>query len=92
MQKARRMFHASLLYLPVFMSGLLLHRLSDNEQTMEEDSFERMLDGRAQEEDGYIARKNNTGYSKGVAQGRPPVAYASVAPFPFLPVPLYADS
>lgn len=91
MQKARRMFHASLLYLPVFMSGLLLHRISDNEQTIEEDSSERMSDGLVQE-DRYIGRKNKTEHSRGIAQGRPPVAYASVAPFPFLPVPLYADS
>ncbi|KAA0049085.1 hypothetical protein IC582_012393 [Cucumis melo] len=91
MQKARRMFHASLLYLPIFMSGLLFHRLSDNEQTMEADSSERMLDGLVQE-DRYIAQKNKTEHSRGVAQSRPPVAYASIAPFPFLPVPVYADS
>ena len=91
MQKARRMFHASLLYLPVFMSGLLFHRLSDNEQTMEEDSSETMLDGLIQE-DRSIAQKNKTEHRRGFAQGRPPVAYASVAPFPFLPVPVYADS
>ncbi|KAG7028706.1 Protoheme IX farnesyltransferase, mitochondrial, partial [Cucurbita argyrosperma subsp. argyrosperma] len=92
MQKARRMFHASLLYLPVFMSGLLFHRLSDNEQTMKEDSSKRMLDDLVQE-DKYTAEKIETEHSRGVAQGRrPPVAYASVAPFPFLPVPVYADS
>ncbi|CAN0900440.1 Protoheme IX farnesyltransferase, mitochondrial [Linum grandiflorum] len=51
MEKAKRMFYASLLYLPIFMTGILLHR--------------------------------NT---------RPPVAYASVAPFPFLPAPSYAPS
>ena len=32
MVKAKRMFHASLLYLPVFMSGLLFHRLCDDQQ------------------------------------------------------------
>ena len=73
------------------MSGLLFHRLSDNEQTMEADSSERMLDGLVQE-DRYIAQKNKTEHSRGVAQSRPPVAYASIAPFPFLPVPVYADS
>lgn len=93
MQKARRMFHASLLYLPVFMSGLLFHRLNDNEheQTMEEDSSGRLLDGLIQE-DRYIAQKTKMEHSRGVAQSWPPVAYASAAPFPFLPVPLYADS
>ena len=91
MQKARRMFHASLLYLPVFMSGLLFHRLSDNEQMTKEDSSKRMLDDLVQE-DKYTAEKIETEH-RGVAQGRrPPVAYASVAPFPFLPVPVYADS
>lgn len=64
MQKARRMFHASLLYLPVFMSGLLFHRLNDNEheQTMEEDSSGRLLDGLIQE-DRYIAQKTKMEHS-----------------------------
>ena len=73
------------------MSGLLFHRLSDNEQTMEEDSSERMLDGLVQE-DRYTAQENKTEQRQSVAQSRPPVAYASIAPFPFLPVPVYADS
>ncbi|KAJ4892313.1 Protoheme IX farnesyltransferase [Raphanus sativus] len=30
MEKARKMFHASLLFLPVFMSGLLIHPVYDD--------------------------------------------------------------
>ncbi|CAN1314609.1 Protoheme IX farnesyltransferase, mitochondrial [Linum perenne] len=51
MEKAKRMFYGSLLYLPIFMAG--------------------------------------RSYGKTV---RPPVAYASVAPFPFLPAPSYVSS
>ncbi|XP_030459013.1 protoheme IX farnesyltransferase, mitochondrial [Syzygium oleosum] len=89
MQKARRMFHASLLYLPVFMSGLLFHRVSDNHQDLSESrslkynelssSLETPL-----EENGSSKRKKSAR-----TQARPPVAYASYAPFPFLPAPSY---
>ncbi|VFQ79549.1 unnamed protein product [Cuscuta campestris] len=80
---ARRMFHASLLYLPVFMSGLLLHRASNNNEqhvTVKNKMDTEALMGQKRE-------KCLLG-----ADSRPPVAYASIAPFPFLPVPLYAES
>lgn len=89
MHKARRMFYASLLYLPVFMSGILFHRLADNDQHCTTDG---KLDSTAElvssaQESRNVDRKKNKG-----TQGRPPVAYASVAPFPFLPAPSYAAS
>lgn len=81
MQKARKMFHASLLFLPVFMSGLLLHRVSnDNQQQLVEE--EAGLSNSASGEVKTPRRK------KRVAS-QPPVAYASVAPFPFLPAPSF---
>ncbi|KAI3430131.1 Heme O synthase [Psidium guajava] len=91
MQKARRMFHASLLYLPVFMSGLLFHRLSDDHLDLSEsNSLEyNQLSSSPQtmlEEDSSSSRKRIAART----QARPPVAYASYAPFPFLPAPSYA--
>ncbi|XP_059433893.1 protoheme IX farnesyltransferase, mitochondrial [Corylus avellana] len=93
-QKARRMFHASLLYLPVFMSGLLLHRLPDNQQCVQEDNSERIIEPSSSfvtlaEESENDDQKNTVMRSTVGNQARPPVAYASVAPFPFLPAPLY---
>lgn len=93
-QKARRMFHASLLYLPVFMSGLLLHRLPDNQQCVQEESSEWIVEpssslGTLAEESENDDWKNTAMRSTAGKQARPPVAYASVAPFPFLPAPLY---
>ncbi|TYI66441.1 hypothetical protein E1A91_D09G224100v1 [Gossypium mustelinum] len=93
-QKARRMFYASLLYLPVFMSGLLFHRLSDNPQCLAENpnriielpSFPEVVT-ESEEDD----QKKKVRYVTAVPQGRAPVAYASIAPFPFLPVPSYVD-
>lgn len=84
-QKARRMFHASLLYLPVFMSGILFHRISDNQQCHAEESSESIVELSMFSEDGNVIQKDK------LKQHRPPVSYASVAPFPFLPVPSYAS-
>ncbi|XP_018840344.1 protoheme IX farnesyltransferase, mitochondrial-like [Juglans regia] len=94
-QKARKMFHASLLYLPVFMSGLLLHRLPDNQQLVQEDNSMEVVElssslGTLAEESENLDQRNHEMGSTGGKQARPPVAYASVAPFPFLPAPLYA--
>jgi protoheme IX farnesyltransferase len=90
-KNARRMFHASLLYLPVFMSGLMFHRLSENPNPKflkdpvkldpVKDSSESLI-----QEPATIQRK------KKARQPRPPVAFASVAPFPFLPAPTYVSS
>ncbi|XP_073002318.1 protoheme IX farnesyltransferase, mitochondrial [Typha latifolia] len=94
-KNARRMFHASLLYLPVFMFGLLLHRLP-NEQlehiTTQPNKMNGVLDDSELYEDEH-PRSSDQGNKKSPAcvQTRPPVAYASVAPFPFLPVPLYVS-
>ncbi|XP_020244290.1 protoheme IX farnesyltransferase, mitochondrial-like isoform X2 [Asparagus officinalis] len=88
-KNARRMFHASLLYLPVFMAGFLLHRLPKVE------ADEELLVSETQE---FISDKTHKSSSwrrelknGDQSQVRPPVAFASVAPFPFLPAPLYVS-
>nr|VDD16121.1 unnamed protein product [Brassica rapa] len=79
MEKARKMFHASLLFLPVFMSGLLIHRVYDEDkQPLLEAAG---LSNSASSEVKTQRRK------KRAAQA--PVAYASAAPFPFLPAPSF---
>ncbi|KAL0380001.1 UNVERIFIED_CONTAM: Protoheme IX farnesyltransferase, mitochondrial [Sesamum angustifolium] len=94
---ARRMFHASLLYLPVFMSGLLVHRLSDSEQSATVDNRDQLNDLSSSSEtivgltENAIPRKNRRPALVGT-QAQSPVAYASVAPFPFLPAPSYVSS
>ncbi|KAK3224699.1 hypothetical protein Dsin_004561 [Dipteronia sinensis] len=96
-QKARKMFHASLLYLPVFMSGLMVHRLTtDNQQCLVEDNTKRIVELSSSSEtiaegSGNYKRKSVRHSTVG-RHGRPPVAYASVAPFPFLPAPSYATT
>ncbi|TQE06270.1 hypothetical protein C1H46_008119 [Malus baccata] len=88
--KARKMFHASLLYLPVFMSGILFHRIVDNQQCLTEENFESSVELSLPLQDGNVNRKNRLRNSTDGTQVRPPVSYASIAPFPFLPVPSYA--
>ncbi|KAJ7979157.1 protoheme IX farnesyltransferase, mitochondrial-like [Quillaja saponaria] len=94
-EKARRMFHASLLYLPVFMSGLLIHRQSDNEQSIMVEETKSSVDLSACTEtllqkNENINQQNKAKHFTVSSQTRPPVSYASVAPFPFLPAPSYA--
>lgn len=92
-QNARRMFYASLLYLPVFMSGFLLHRITDNEQVLLDKSNivdEPFSSSELMQESEDASRKNKAKRSSNGPQARPPVAYASAAPFPFLPAPSYA--
>ncbi|KAL4181558.1 hypothetical protein AMTRI_Chr12g271750 [Amborella trichopoda] len=93
-KNARRMFHASLLYLPIFMAGLLLHRLpnTQNENRIVDNAVlaelsstgAKMLANKTNNKNQIKLRKSSQSGS-----ARPPVAYASVAPFPFLPAPLY---
>ena len=91
-QKARRMFYASLLYLPVFMSGLLLHRRSDDNQCLENNP-ERIIELSSSSQDviesGEDDQKRKIRNFTAGPQACPPIAFASVAPFPFLPAPSY---
>ncbi|PIN12597.1 Heme A farnesyltransferase [Handroanthus impetiginosus] len=90
-KSARRMFHASLLYLPVFMGGLLVHRLSDNEQSLTSENSDQLLNLSIELKENATPPKNRRPALLS-AQAQPPVAYASVAPFPFLPAPSYVSS
>jgi protoheme IX farnesyltransferase len=89
-ERARRMFHASLLYLPVFMAGLLIHRRTDNQQFLEVNG-KIFVKSSSSAETSEIDDKNGNQKIKGrhMNRARPPVAYASIAPFPFLPAPSY---
>ncbi|KAL6493420.1 Protoheme IX farnesyltransferase, mitochondrial [Orobanche gracilis] len=91
-KNARRMFHASLLYLPVFMGGLLLHRLPLDTEQSHTDLF---VDLSSSPECGLEQQTiplENKRPAFGGAYARPPVAYASAAPYPFLPAPSYMSS
>ncbi|KAK4780970.1 hypothetical protein SAY87_017076 [Trapa incisa] len=93
MQKARKMFYASLLYLPVFMSGILFHRISDDQQHLDVNNshkFPEILSHSGTSvDDNDDHTEVRTRQINGGPQRRPPVAYASYAPFPFLPAPSY---
>lgn len=89
---ARRMFHASLLYLPVFMCGLILHRLPNEEKETILVGSDRLLLLEDQTVDEEISNRSNRRGDSTDIRVRPPVAYASIAPFPFLPAPVYVPS
>lgn len=84
-KNAKRMFLASLVYLPVFMSGLMFHRLYNNWQATQTVPSSRFM-----QESDYADNEKQLRKTSSSKQGRPPVAYASVAPFPFLPAPSYS--
>lgn len=92
-KNARRMFHASLLYLPVFMGGLLVHRRSsDNEQSLAVENSNQLSDFSSSSSiDGELTESSTPQKNRRPVLSRPPVAYASVAPFPFLPAPYVSN-
>lgn len=72
------------------MAGLLIHRQTDDQQFLEVNA-EGLVKSSSSVESSDIEDKNGDQKIKG-RQGnraRPPVAYASCAPFPFLPAPSY---
>ena len=92
-KSARRMFHGSLLYLPALMGGFILHRLPNEQKEHNIHQTSEMagvLHG-AKLRDEERARQKQEDRKHSRAQSRAPVAYASVAPFPFLPVPVYVS-
>lgn len=89
------MFHASLLYLPVFMSGLIVHRVTDNQQGLVQDNSEKTVElssssGTLEQENENVKSQNKARWPAAGSPAKSPVAYASVAPFPFLPAPIYS--
>ena len=87
---ARRVFRASLLHLPLFMAALIWHRIP---QTEEQRSTQRIV---AQFRLGMAtsaALPASRGLEEAICHGRAEqksgiLGALSVAPFPFLPVPL----
>jgi protoheme IX farnesyltransferase len=89
------MFHGSLLYLPALMAGLILHRLPNEqkEQNIHQTSeMAGVLHGSELQDEERARQKREDQKKHSRVQSRPPVAYASVAPFPFLPVPVYVST
>jgi len=80
------MFYGSLLY-SAFMAELLLHRLPNEKahNLAEKSEFDGVLYG-ADVQDKEQKRQDR---KPSRVQSRTPVAYASVPPFSFLPVPIY---
>ncbi|XP_047967020.1 protoheme IX farnesyltransferase, mitochondrial-like [Salvia hispanica] len=91
-KNARRMFHASLLYLPVFMGGLLVHRRYDRELSLAVENSNQLAESTLSSSlDGELTESSSPRKNRRPAPSRAPVAYASVAPFPFLPAPYVSD-
>ncbi|KAH8934113.1 hypothetical protein BDL97_18G066600 [Sphagnum fallax] len=92
-QTARKLFFASLLYLPVFMTAMICHRIPSPIQKNKE-LLEKSQQGLQVTQIGgesplpirdSIERKKP--YYGGHMPVRPPIAFLSAAPFPFLPPP-----
>lgn len=87
--RARKLFRASLVYLPLLLAGMLIHRRPNehpNKASLENLANEDLTTGHIfeviQEEKMPSRRKPS----------QPPAASFSVAPFPFLPVPDFRSS
>ncbi|KAI5072660.1 hypothetical protein GOP47_0012766 [Adiantum capillus-veneris] len=83
---AKKLFRTSLLYLPFLLTAMIAHRLpnEDTKEVFNENRTRDVLDADiAFEERGEDQAKQFS---------QPPVAYFSVAPFPFLPVPDFRSS
>ncbi|XP_024525255.1 protoheme IX farnesyltransferase, mitochondrial [Selaginella moellendorffii] len=99
LQRARHMFRASLLYLPALMFAMLLHRVPNSNTAKEsldntapsgnETSLEVVNDALLETSGSEMLEKKKSKRSNPEDYTRPPIAYASAAPFPFLPVPYF---
>lgn len=83
-ERARKLFRTSLLYLPVLLTAMLVHRLpnKDKNEALNESCV-------SDESHAGIVLDEET---EGKRLSQPPVAFFSVAPFPFLPVPDISSS
>jgi len=72
------------------MAGLLIHRRTDNQHFLEVNA-EGFMKSSSSVENSEMDDNNGNQKIKGRqgTRARPPVAYASIAPFPFLPAPSY---
>lgn len=76
------------------MSGLLFHRLSEDQQCLADNPV-RIVEHSPSSEDLIVSedyQKKKARHLTSGPQASAPVAYASIAPFPFLPVPSYVDA
>ena len=79
---ARRLFRASLLYLPLFMAGMALHRIPQTEERRNSQHVMLRLGPSSQH-----GLAGGAPVEPAISRG-PMLGALSVAPFPFLPVPL----
>ncbi|CAL8460686.1 g217 [Coccomyxa elongata] len=79
---ARRLFRASLLHLPLFMVGMALHRIPQTEERRNSQHVMLRLGSSSQH-----ALAGGAPAEAAISRG-PMLGAISVAPFPFLPVPL----
>ncbi|MCO5552665.1 hypothetical protein L7F22_006181 [Adiantum nelumboides] len=86
---AKKLFRASLLYLPIFLTAMLVHRLpnKDTNEVFNESYVTDVLDA-----DHALEESMEKKPSQRKEFPQPPVASFSVAPFPFLPVPDFRSS
>ncbi|MCO5564972.1 hypothetical protein L7F22_018642 [Adiantum nelumboides] len=86
---AKKLFRTSLLYLPIFLSAMLVHRLpnKDTNEVFNETYATDVLDA-----DHALEESMEEKPSQRKELPQPPVASFSVAPFPFLPVPDFRSS
>lgn len=95
-KNAWRLFHASILYLPLLMIGMLFHRFPHTQldgATTNLGESDNMAFENAELVDSERSKGRNVWrrYARD-SSSRPPVAYASAAPFPFLPVPVFSSA
>eukprot|EP00250_Pteridium_aquilinum_P003430 c13735_g1_i1 orf=299-1735(-) len=85
---ARKLFRVSLLYLPLLLTAMIIHR-RPNEHADEafQENLTRDVLGT-----GHVIDEMEEKMLNRRKVSRPPVAVFSVAPFPFLPVPDYSSS
>ncbi|KAJ7540479.1 hypothetical protein O6H91_10G016900 [Diphasiastrum complanatum] len=98
-KRARQLFRASLLYLPLFMGAMLLHRLPNIEQHKEHSALadcdavmteDVLLRDSEERPDRTLPKFDDRNFLE--SPSRPPIAFVSIAPFPFLPAPEYRTS
>lgn len=87
--RARKLFRASLLYLPFLLAAMLIHRCP-NEQA--NTNLQQSLRREGLNTGDTLEEIEGRKMSNPRKSSRPPVAFFSVAPFPFLPVPDYKSS
>lgn len=72
------------------MTGFLVHRRTDNQQIIEVNAKGFVKSSSSVESSDMVDKSGNQNIKgRRGTRARPPVAYASIAPFPFLPAPSY---